>query len=98
MAGRVKLQQERWREAVAAFEAAVALALKVRPEGGAAKPPVWSESDEEDFAAALRYLPIIQWRRLNDVSGARASLERALKLLPQDGPLRALAGQMKGER
>ena len=94
MDGRVKNQQGRWRDANAAFERAIALAQKIRPTGGQEKEPVWSLSDEEDFAFSLRYIPFLQWRKLNDLKSARASLERGLKILPHDGPLRNMKAQL----
>ena len=94
MAGRLKIQQQRWREAIGCFERAMQIALKTRPAGGKETPPIWSLSDEEDFAAAARYIPNLLFHKLNDLPAARASLAQALQLLPTDAPLQALQKQL----
>lgn len=94
MDGRIKIQQGSWRAALASFERAVRGALKIRPAGGKETPPIWSASDEEDFGAALRFIPSIQWHKLNDPQAARASLANGLRMLPDDHPLQALQLQM----
>lgn len=96
MAGRLQIQQEHWREALASFEKTIQMALKIRPASGK-ETPAWSDSDEEDFAAALRYVPSIQWRKLGDAAGAWASLARGLALLPGDRPLGEMRKLLDGK-
>ncbi|MEN6626197.1 MAG: hypothetical protein ABFD69_08240 [Candidatus Sumerlaeia bacterium] len=95
MRGRILMQREAWSEAIAAFRQAAALAEKTRPAGGKPAPPAWSASDEEDYAAALRYIPLLEWRKLNDPAAARADLAAALERLPGDKPLGELRQQLK---
>ena len=91
MQGRIRIKQGQIQAAIESCERATELALAIRPEGGVEQPPVWTESDEEDFAAALRYVPFLQLRRLHDAEAARASLARARRLLPNDTPLQNIA-------
>ena len=87
MHGRVLIQREAWDEAIAACERAVELALLVRPRNPSPDSELWSESDEEDFRSALRYVPLIQWRKLGDHDSARRNVRRALAHAPNDLPL-----------
>lgn len=95
MRGRILMQREAWSDALAAFGRAAELAEKVRPAEGKPTPPTWTQSDEEDYATALRYVPLIQWRKLDNAAVARKSLAAALGKLPGDKSLQNLRAQMK---
>ncbi len=89
MRGRLQMKNEQWPEAVRSFQEAVDLALKIRPEGGQPDAQgIWDDSAEEDFAFALRYVVLLQWRKMEDVEAALGSVNRALTYLPDDGPLK----------
>ena len=87
MHGRVLTRLEEWDGAIGAFRRAVEVGLKLRPEGGVEEPPVWTLSEEEDFEMAVRYIAMIQARKMNDIPAALATIEWGLRLVPGDGPL-----------
>lgn len=93
MRGRVLMQREAWADAIGAFRKAAGLAEKIRPADGK-RSQTWSDSDEEDYAAALRYVPFIEYRKLNDAAAARADLARAFEKIPHDGPLNDMSKQL----
>lgn len=95
MQGRLRLQRENFKDAIDAFRQAVQLGLKTRPADGRPNPPAWTASDEEDFAMAVRYIPVLQFRKLDRPDLALRSLRRALKLLPGDTPLQNLRTQLQ---
>lgn len=94
MRGRVLMQRAAWGEAIGAFRHAAELAEKIRPAAGESQSPAWTKSDEEDYAAALRYIPLIQWRKLGDPAAARQSLAAALERIPGDKALQDLRAQL----
>lgn len=94
MRGRILMAREAWADAIAAFKRAAELAEKARPADGKAKPPAWTESDEEDYASALRYIPLIQWRKLNNPAAAQKSLAAAIERLPGDKSLNQIREQL----
>ncbi len=95
MRGRILMMTEDWTQAHESFERAVALGVEARTAALAATQSSWTDSDEEDFAAALRYVPLLRWRRLGDEAGARQALARALAILPGDLPLRQMAEELR---
>lgn len=95
MRGRILMQREAWADALAAFRRAAELAEKARPSDGKPNPPTWTASDEEDYAAALRYIPLIEWRKLNNRVAAQKSLTAALTKIPQDKTLNNLRSQLR---
>jgi tetratricopeptide (TPR) repeat protein len=97
MQGRILLAKDRVREAIASFRKSAELALAVRPEGGVEKLPEWSYWEEEDFSAAVHYVPALYLEKLHDPAAALDALDWADKLLPGDGRLAALRRQAGGE-
>ncbi|MBI3735786.1 tetratricopeptide repeat protein [Candidatus Sumerlaeota bacterium] len=96
MLGRVLIEQKRWDDAIKECEAARDIALKYRPPDG--KPTqTWTDSDIEDFGFALRYIPFIQFRMLNDPVRARESCLAGLKYFPADKPLKNFLRQIEEE-
>lgn len=94
MRGRVLIQRQAWTDALNAFRRAAALAEKIRPAEGKVC-TTWSASDEEDYAAALRYIPLIELRKLNDPAAARKSIAAGLQRLPDDTPLKNLQSELR---
>lgn len=88
--GRLLIKLERAEEALGSFVAAAELGAKVRPEGGKAQPPAWTDSDEEEYWAAVRYPAIIAWQLLDDPKRAEELIGWGLRLLPGDVRLEAL--------
>ena len=95
MRGRILLAADRPAEAVESFDRAAELGWAARPAG---ESPRWGDSEEEDFAAALRYSVLVPWRRLDDPDAARRALARALQRLPDDTPLRNLERELEFHR
>ncbi len=96
MLGRALIQEERWKEAIQEFEKARNLALKTRSKDG--KPDAkWTDDAEEDFGFAVRYIPFIQLRQLNDVKGARISCKEALSYMPNDRALKQFYENLRKE-
>jgi tetratricopeptide (TPR) repeat protein len=95
MRGRIMIAQERYAEAVADFAAARDAALKIRTPQGEEKPGIWSESDEEDFATALRMIPMLQLRKLNQPEQARVAVEEGLKYVPRDHSLNLFSSELR---
>lgn len=98
MLGRVLLAQERHSDAIEIFAKAREVALKKRPPDGKSEPHVWEDSDEEDFGFAVRYIPYIQFRMLNDLIAAEKSASDGLKLMPRDQPLRNFMRQIRNAK
>jgi tetratricopeptide (TPR) repeat protein len=100
MRGRLCIEAEEFEKALENFHAARDLALKVRPDDGDTSQPLWTESDEEDFGATLRYPVMILWRKLDRPAVALDEVQSALDLLPADKSLNnmksAIAGQIIG--
>lgn len=95
MRGRVLMKLERWVEACDAFREAARLAMKVRPEGGEPDPSRWSEWEEDDFSAAVHFVPAITLRRLGDMEAAREALDWAESILPGDPRLQRLRVELE---
>ena len=95
MRGRIMIAQERYAEAVADFAAARDAALKIRTPQGEVRPGIWSESDEEDFATALRMIPMLQLRKLNQPEQARVAVEEGLKFVPRDHSLNLFFSELQ---
>lgn len=95
MLGRVLLAQDRHADAMEIFAQAREIALKKRPPDGKPVPHEWEDSDEEDFGFAVRYIPYIQFRILNDLTAAEKSTSDGLKLMPKDQPLRNFMRQIR---
>jgi hypothetical protein len=90
MRGRILIQERRWPEAIAAFRRSAGLALAIRPPGGVERAPDWTDWEEEDFSAAVHYVPTLCYLKLKDPAATREALEWASRLLPGDARLARL--------
>lgn len=84
---RIRMERNAYEAALLSARQAVKAGLKKRPAAGNTT-AAWLDADEEDFRAAVRYIPMLEWRKLNRPAAARLSIEAALALLPNDAPLK----------
>jgi hypothetical protein len=90
MRGRILLQEGRVKDAIASFRQSARLALAIRPPGGVERQPDWTYWEEEDFSAAVHYVPTLSYFALRDAAATRSALAWAEKLLPGDKRLAEL--------
>jgi hypothetical protein len=87
MQGRVRMRAQTWASAVASFRQSVQIGLKLRPADGKPNETTWTSSDEEDFRAAVRYIPVLLFKKINEPAQGARELAAARQLLPDDLPL-----------
>lgn len=87
MQGRVRMRAQTWAPAVASFRQSLQIGLKLRPADGKPNETTWTSSDEEDFRAAVRYIPVLLFKKINDPAQGAHELAAARQLLPDDLPL-----------